>query len=235
MPAGYQLCEDKVVSYKKHKSFAAPASWRTNSRDVEMPSDALLEILVAERPSVAPLRPEQEQDFEFNYGGDNCPAGQAYYEVVVVEVNPNSELYKKGKVTVVIFCKEQILNRNESQTRPIIGWPTGAIRISPVGVPDSLEPQVAGVWATIDDEVAHLSAAGQCGTINEESPGQPRRRRQRLQRLRMHRPLMQQVSRRSHHCHQCPPCCTSRLCGILREGGVVYRSRMQGVTEHLIV
>ena len=171
MPADYMLFEEKVKWYKTHKEFVPPASWRANSRGVELPSDALLEVLVAERPSVAPLRPEQEQDFEYGHGGENCPAGQAYSEVVVVEVNPNSELYKKGKVTVVIFRKEQILNRNESQVRPSIGWPTGAIRISPVGVPGSLEPQVAGVWATLDDEMAHLNAAEQCGTINEESPG----------------------------------------------------------------
>ena len=73
---------------------------------------------------------------------------------------------------MVIFCLEQILNREESQFRRIIGWPTGAIRISPAGEDDSLGPRDTGVWATIDDEVDHLRESVQrCGTINEESPG----------------------------------------------------------------
>ena len=135
-----------------------------------MPPNAMVDMCVAGRPSVAPLRAEQKRDVSYHHGGENCPAGQAYYEVVVVEVNPECDLYTECKVTMVIFCKEQILNREEHQNKPIIGWPTGAIRIRPSNATAD-DPVDAGVWSTMTDEVNHCWGSSGQGTINEESPG----------------------------------------------------------------
>ena len=73
-------------------------------------------------------------------------------------------------MSVVIFCKEQILNRVENSARPVLGWPTGAIRIGQATALGVYQPGEAGVWSTMEDEVSWLNeAAG--GTIKEESPG----------------------------------------------------------------
>ena len=158
-----------MVFYKK-RGFKPPRSWVKNKNDVEMPPDALLDVVLAERPSIAPLRPEQERNLNYSPGGVNCPAGQGYYEVVVVELHPEAEICKDGGVSVVIFCKEQILNRVENSKRPILGWPTGAIRIGQATAPGVHQPGETGVWSTMEDEVSLLNeAAG--GTIKEESPG----------------------------------------------------------------
>ena len=156
--------------FYKRCGFQPPRGWVKNENDVEMPPDVLLDVLLAERPSIAPLRPEQERNLNYCHGGVNCPAGQGYYEVVVVELHPDSELCKEGGVSVVIFCKEQILNREENSKRPILGWPTGAIRIGQATAPGVHQPGETGVWSTMQGEVSLLNeAAG--GTIQEESPG----------------------------------------------------------------
>ena len=136
-----------------------------------MPPDAMVDMLMSSRPAVAPLRSEQQRQAVLQ-GNENCPAGQAYYEVVVVEVNPNTQLYQEAKVTMVIFCKEQLIHRESHQVRPILGWPVGALKIKSVTRSEVDDPAEAGVWATIEDEISHSSSSSSSvRMLDEESPG----------------------------------------------------------------
>ena len=170
LSASLGTIEEKVAFYKG-RGFMPPSSWAKNENDVEMPPDVLLEAVMAERPSIAPLRPEQEKNLDYSQGGVNCPAGQGYYEVVVVELHPETKVCKDGGVSVVIFCKEQILNRVVKSARPVLGWPTGAIRIGQAEAPGVHQPSETGVWSTMEEEIAWLQEAAMNGAIKEESPG----------------------------------------------------------------
>ena len=157
------------VRYYKELGFKVPQSWTNRETDgTQMPPNAMVDMLMSLRPSVAPLRSEQERQAVLQ-GNENCPAGQAYYEVVVVEVNPETELYQDGKVTMAIFCKEQLIHRVEGQTRPILGWPLGAltVRLTTGSEVDVLAE--TGVWSTTDDEISHSGSSFQM--LDEESPG----------------------------------------------------------------
>ena len=73
-------------------------------------------------------------------------------------------------MTMVIFCKEQLIHRESHQTRPILGWPVGALKVRAMTGSEVDDPSETGVWATVEDEVSHSSSSSY-RMIDEESPG----------------------------------------------------------------
>ena len=80
------------------------------------------------RPMGSVARQEQMQRREWRQQKVQCPVGQSYYEVVAVAVDEEHGIAKQAGTSIVIFCKEQILEWVAGDT--VTGWPTATLSLS---------------------------------------------------------------------------------------------------------
>ena len=146
-PPDYVPLKTKIQMMMQ-SGFQPPDDWVCDRNGDWMPPKTTLRAVAmwpAAMPGTAPAVTDVDHD---------CPRGNAYYTVVIVNLNPKSKVALKTKANLVVFCKEQLLNMFEYEGE-IHGWPSGAVSVI-IGDNNEDEGEVApaGVWRAAEEEEA---------------------------------------------------------------------------------
>ena len=119
----------KVEWYVANTNFRVPEEWdAAEPGQPRLPPKAQLIALMNMRPMGAVARQEQLNSREWRTQQVQCPVGQSYYEVIAVAIDEEHGIAKKSGTSIVVFCKEQVLEWIAGER--VIGWPTATLSLS---------------------------------------------------------------------------------------------------------
>ena len=159
-PDGYVPLEAKIAWYVANTNFRVPEEWvAAEPGQTPLPPQVQLTALMNMRPMGAVARQEQLHSREWRTQQVQCPVGQSYYEVIAVAIDEEHGIAKKSGTSIVIFCKEQILEWVAGDK--VIGWPTATLSLSglerrgdgPFGDPRDQAPMHDWITVRVDEEI----------------------------------------------------------------------------------
>ena len=118
----------KLEWYKKYTNFRVPEEWpEVPEGETRVPPEPQLNALMNMRPMGGVARDCQLNSWDWRSQQVQAPVGQSYYDVVAVAIDEEHEIVKVAGVSIVIFCKEQILEWVAGGK--IVGWPTASLSL----------------------------------------------------------------------------------------------------------
>ena len=145
-PNHYTPFKEKLEWHVEHTHFKIPREWpEVPEGQPRIPPQSQLQMLMGMRPMGSVARANQLSSWEWRTQTVQPPVGQSYYEVMAVAIDENHGIAHTAGASVVIFCKEQILEWVAGGK--VIGWPTASLSLH------GLESRGAGPYRDPRDEM----------------------------------------------------------------------------------